>query len=109
EDVAKDRNGTPRVRRDVHPRLGHEARETGRLQRDRFAAGVRPGDDEQVEPVTETNVNGSNRSGFGIRSSEFGVKRIDSFPVFPLRTPNAELRTAEQVLQQRMPRLSKPN
>ena len=31
------------------PALGHQAEQAGRLEADRLAAGVRPGDDEQVE------------------------------------------------------------
>ena len=62
-DPPEDRQPRAVGRRDAQPGLVHERQEAERLQRDRLAAGVRPGDDQGpiAEPVAETQVDRDRR------------------------------------------------
>ena len=58
EDIVEDRHAAAVPGRHVHAALGHQAQQAGRLERHRFAAGVGPGDDEDVEAVAQADVDG---------------------------------------------------
>ena len=62
EDVREHRHAAAFAGRDVHSALGHQTEQTGRFQCDRFAAGVRSSDDEQIEAVAETDIDGDHFS-----------------------------------------------
>ena len=81
QDVVEDGDVAALAGRDVHAGLGHEAEQAGRLEADRFAAGVRPGDDEQVEAGAEANVDGHDfsRSGVEGRSRRLRIRRWYAF------------------------------
>ena len=65
EDVVEDRQLRPLMRRDVQARLGHDRQQADRLQRDRLAAGVRPGDDQDLELEAEVDVDRHDRPRLG--------------------------------------------
>jgi len=49
--------------RDMQARLGHEAEQAHRFQGDRLAPRIRPGDDQNMEILTQPNVNGHHVPG----------------------------------------------
>ena len=59
----------PWLRRDVQAALGHHREQADGLQRHRLAAGVRPGDDQQVELEAEVHVDRRDLSGRGSPAS----------------------------------------
>ena len=108
EDVREDRHAAALAGRDVHARLGHQAEQAGRLQADRLAAGVRPGDDEQVEADAETDVDGHDfaRGGRG-EGGRVEVKKPGRIALAdpPTLDPRP---SSEQMLEQRMAGLPQP-
>ena len=56
QNIGADRHDAPRVGRDVHAALGHQAQQTGRLEGDGLPPGVRPGDHQHVEAETQSDV-----------------------------------------------------
>ena len=69
EDLVEDGHVAALAGGDVHAALGHQAEQSRCLEADGFAAGVRPGDDEQVEAEAEADVdrNDLTLSGVGGR------------------------------------------
>ena len=78
EDVMENRHVAALAGRDVHARLGHQAEQARRFETDRFAAGVRAGDDEQVEAETQANIDGTTSLS---RVGRGGGSRASSAPV----------------------------
>src|SRR5262249_21397211 len=88
----------------VHAGLGHQAQQSSRLQRDRFASGIWPRDDEQMKPVTEANIDRHHRAALlasGLWALWLCWRRR-------FRRAGAATLGAEQVFQERMPGLPKP-
>ena len=55
-DIVEDRQPRATVRRDVQPRLVHQAKQPQRPQRDGLAAGIRPSDEERRVVAAQPNV-----------------------------------------------------
>ena len=58
EDLPVDGHGRARPDGNGHSRLGHDHHESHRLEGHRLAAGVRAGDHQQIEVVTQAHVDG---------------------------------------------------
>ena len=63
EDLVEQRYGAALSCRDVHARLRHQTKQASRLQRNGFAARVRPGDDQQMKPIAEADIDRYNLAG----------------------------------------------
>ena len=79
EDVAEDGN-CALAGRDVHAAQGHEREQAGRLEADRLAAGVGAGDDQDVEPDAEIQVDRHYRPRLGAGISAGGRDSRSGWP-----------------------------
>ena len=89
------------MRRDVQARLGHDRQQADRLERDRLAARVWPGDDQGPELEAEVDVDRAT-----VRGSASGVggsvRRSFGFQVLPGWPSGVLLLSAEEGFEQGM-------
>ena len=62
-DLPKDGDPRARAGRDVHPALRHRGQQSDGLEHDRLAAGVGPGDQQQIEVIAQPHVDGHDLIG----------------------------------------------